>query len=90
MTLLTHPWNTQRPRLQTNVTDKPLKIKQEFKLGDDEIVKLEIPKYNNESDEDLLLTLCELNDIVVTYDLFTLLNATKVYDRFQRCLSGDA
>ena len=71
-------------------SEKLKKIKQEFKLADDEIIKLAIPKYNNESDEYLLLTLREFNDIVDTYDLFTLLNATKVYDRFQRCLSGDA
>ena len=71
-------------------SDKVSKIKQEFKLANNEIVKLEIPKYNNENDEYLLLTLREFNDMVTTYDLFTLLNAAKVYDRFRRCLGGDA
>ena len=71
-------------------SDKLATIKQEFKLADNEIVKLEIPKFNNESDEYLLLTLREFNDMIKTYDLFTLLNATKFYDRFRRCLSGDA
>lgn len=71
-------------------SDKIATIKQEFKLSDGEVVKLEIPKFNNESDEYLLLTLREFNDMTVTYDLFTLLNGSKVYDRFRRCLSGDA
>ena len=71
-------------------SDKIATIKQEFKLSDGEVVKLEIPKFNNESDEYLLLTLREFNDMTVTYDLFTLLNGAKVYDRFRRCLSGDA
>ena len=71
-------------------SDKVNLIKQEFKLSNDEIVKLEIPKYNNENDELLLLTLREFNDMVTTYDLFTLLDAAKVYDRFRRCLCGDA
>ena len=70
-------------------SDKVALIKQKIKLSNDNIVKLEIPKYNNENDELLLLTLQEFNDIVNTYDIFTHLDTAKVYDRFQRCLCGD-
>ena len=65
-------------------------IRQEFKLVNNEVVKLGIPKYNNESDELLLLTTRELNNMVVTYDLFNLLDPGKVYDWFCICLRGDA
>ena len=65
-------------------------IRQEFKLVNNEVVKLGIPKYNNESDELLLLTTRELNNMVVTYDLFNLLDPGKVYDWFRRSPRGDA
>lgn len=64
-------------------------IRQEFNLANDEIVKLEIPKHNNENDEILILILREFNNTVAAYGLFNPLNATKVYDKFRRHLSGE-
>ena len=71
-------------------SDKITTIKQEFKLSDGKVMDIEILKFNNESNEFLLLTLREFNNMVDTYDLFTLLNGAEVYDRFQRYLSRDA
>ena len=87
---MSDPYDAPMKYITVIDSDKVNLIKQEFKLSNDEIVKLEIPKYNNENDELLLLTLREFNDMVTTYDLFTLLDAAKVYDRFLRCLCGDA
>ena len=70
--------------------DKVTIVKQEFTLTNGEVVKLTIPKFNEENDEFLLLLIREFKDMIQAYGLFTLLNATKVFDRFCRCLSGDA
>ena len=68
--------------------EKVSMITQEFKLVNGEVVKLETPKYDNENDELLLLILLEVNIVITAYDMFNLLNATTVYDRFRVCLRG--
>ena len=77
---------------ESSILTSKRSVEQKF-TADGENIKVPYFRFTNDKDEsaELLLALIQdFDNTVTTYNLFNVLNVTKVIDRFRRCFGGTA